>query len=125
MSSVETSGRWLSNSSRLAEDVPSVMVNPPLDGGMDWELRYLSVRFGIHGGDLTRELLRPAPRDTFVVMPGDPIPHALLFDIHDAGLDPEEYRWFDLEPAAENGVSGREPEEGFYIASRDSREEGG
>ncbi|MBA4116640.1 MAG: hypothetical protein H0X71_09470 [Rubrobacter sp.] len=107
MSSVETLDRWLSKCPRPAESVPSVMVNLPPDGEMD------------------RELLRAAPRDTFVVILGGPIPPALLPNIHDAGLDPEEYRCFGLDAVAENGVSGREPEEGFHMASRDSREEGG
>ncbi len=108
MSCVETLDRWLSKCPRPAESVPSVMVNLPPDGEMD------------------RELLRAALKDTFAVIPGDPIPPGLLPDIHDAGLDPDEYRWFDLDDVKmENGVSGREPEEGFHMASRDSREEGG
>ena len=121
MSSVETLGRWLSDCPRPLEDAPSAELSLPLDGEMDRELRYLSARFGLRGDDLAKELLRSALRDTFAVIPSDPIPLELLPDIHDAGLDPSEFRWFDLDGAA----SGSKTVGGSRAASRESREGGG
>ena len=124
MGSVETLGRWLSECPRPSEDLLSAELSLPLDGEMDRRLRYLSARFGIRGDDLAKELLWSALRDTFAVIPGDPIPPELLPDIHDAGLDPAEFRWFDLDgvgyavPVWKTGGS-------FRPAAREPREEGG
>ena len=70
---------------------------PSRRGDGSGALRYLSARFGIRRGALTRELLRAALRDTFAVIPSDPIPAELLPDVHDAGKDPAEFHWSDLD----------------------------
>lgn len=125
MSSVEALGMWLSECPRPSEDVPSVAVSLPLDGVMDRKLRYLSARFGLHRDDLTRELLRAALRDTFAMISSDPIPSKLLPDIHDAGLDPEEYRWFDLDGVGEDEGVDTEPDKASPTAPENYREENG
>ena len=124
MGSEETLGRWLSKCPRPSEDAPSVGLSLPLDGEMDRELRYLSSRFGICGDDIAKELLRAALRDTFAVIPSDPIPPELLPDIHDARLDPAEFRWFDLDGVGSE-VPGSMAGGSFRRALREPREGSG
>ena len=100
MSSVETLGRWLADCPRARDEEPSVETSLWLDLTTNQELLYLSKRFDVPKAELTQELVRAAVRDVFKVIPGDPIPKELIPDLHDAGVDPERFRWFDLDGAA-------------------------
>ena len=121
---VETLGRWLSECPRPSGDVLSAESSLPLDGEMDRQLRYPSERFGIRGDDLADELRRSALRETFAVIPSDPISTELLPEIHDAGLDPAECRRFDLDGV---GSAVTVPKAGvsFRASSWESWEESG
>jgi hypothetical protein len=72
-----------------------------LDAETNHRLLYLSKRFGIPKTTLLRELVRAAVKDIFEVIPGDPLPAGLLPDLRGAGVDPENFRWFDLESVKE------------------------
>ncbi len=106
MSSVETLGRWLSDCPRARDEEPSVETSLWLDRKTNQELLYLSKRFDIPKAEIVRQLIRAAIRDVFKVIPSDPIPNELIPDLHDAGVDPERFRWFDLD-----GVASEENEE--------------
>jgi len=106
MSSVETLGRWLADCPRARNEEPSVETTLLLDRKTNQELLYLSKRFDVPKAELVQQLIRAAVRDIFKVIPSDPIPNELIPDLHDAGVDPERFRWFDLD-----GVASEENEE--------------
>jgi hypothetical protein len=108
MSSVETFGRWLADRPRARDEEPSIETSLWLDRTTNKELLYLSKRFDVPKAKPVQELVQAAVRDVFKVIPGDPIPNELIPDLHDAGVDPEKFRWFDLD-----GVAVEEKEEGL------------
>lgn len=100
VSSVETLGRWLADCPRATDEEPSVETSLWLDRKTNQELLYLSKRFDMPKAALVQELVRAAVRDVFKAIPGDPISNELIPDLHDAGVDPERFRWFDLDGVA-------------------------
>lgn len=118
-SSVETMARWLADCPRASDEEPPVETSLWLDRQTNQELLYLSKRFDIPEAELLRELLRAAVRDVFKVIPSDPIPNEMIPDLHDAGVDPERFRWFDL-----YGTAVQEKEEGLQAMEFDGPSEG-
>ena len=100
MSSVESLGRWLAYCLRARDEEPSVETSLQLDRKTNRELLYLSKRFGMPKATLIQELVRAAISDVFRVIPGDPVPSELIPDLHDADVDPETFKWFDLDGVA-------------------------
>ena len=102
MTSVQALGWWLADHPRATEaHEPFVQSRLLLDGETNQRLLYLSKRFGIPKTTLLRELVRAAVKDIFAVIPGDRLPAELLADLRSAGVDPESFRWFDLESVKE------------------------
>lgn len=105
-SSVEAYGRWLDTRPRFGTLGNSVVTTLDLDKETNSRLLYLARRFGVPKRKLAADLLRSATKDVFDVIPGDPVPASLIPDLHDAGVDPLTYKFFDLD-----GLAGEGPEE--------------
>lgn len=97
MSSVEAFARWMDGPPRASGGRAPAETRVRLDGGANRRLLYLSKRFGVSKEDLAGELVRSAIEDVFDAIPGDPLPDEMIPDLHNAGVDPETYRWFDLD----------------------------
>lgn len=98
VSSVEALARWLNERPRDESDGSFTSeTRVRLGREANRRLLYLSRRFGVPKEDLAGWLVRSAIKDVFDAIPGDPLPHRMIPDLHDAGVDPETYRWFDLD----------------------------
>lgn len=103
-SSVEAYGRWLDTRPRFGTQQSAVATTLDLDEGTNSRLLYLARRFGVPKRELAADLLRSATKDVFDVIPGDPVPDSLIPDLHDAGIDPLTYKFFDLDGADREGL---------------------
>jgi hypothetical protein len=95
MSSVEAFGRWLNERPRK-DGRATVTTKIRLDREANRQLLYLSKRFAMPKKTLAEDLLRTALKDVFAIVPGDPVPNEMIPCLHDAGIAPEAYKWFDL-----------------------------
>jgi hypothetical protein len=102
LTSVEALGWWLADRPRTEARGPFMETRLLLDRETNERLLYLSKRFSIPKATLLRELVRAAVKDVFAVIPGDPLPAELVSDLRGAGVNPESFRWFDLQSVKED-----------------------